>query len=85
VSCTKTAEPIEMPFGTWTRVGPGKNVLDGDAHWHHTANTAEPFTCRGDAAFSSNYSEHLFKMTEEELHRIKHAYRWQIIAGVVNQ
>jgi len=22
VSCTKMAEPIEMPFGLWTRVGP---------------------------------------------------------------
>jgi len=26
---TKTAEPIEMPFGTMTRVGPRYNVLDG--------------------------------------------------------
>jgi len=25
----KTAEPIEMPFGLWTRVGPRKHVLDG--------------------------------------------------------
>jgi len=25
----QTAEPIEMPFGTWTRVGPRKRVLDG--------------------------------------------------------
>ena len=29
VSCAKTAEPIEMPFGLWTRVGPRKHVLDG--------------------------------------------------------
>ena len=26
--CTKTAEPIEMPFGIWTLVGPRKHVLD---------------------------------------------------------
>jgi len=26
----KTAEPIQMPFGLWTRVGPGNHVLDGD-------------------------------------------------------
>jgi len=26
----KTAEPIEMPFGLRTRVGPGNHVLDGD-------------------------------------------------------
>jgi len=25
----KTAEPTEMPFGLWTRVGPRNNVLDG--------------------------------------------------------
>ena len=25
----KTAEPIEMPFGLWTRVGPGNHVLNG--------------------------------------------------------
>jgi len=25
----KTAEPIEMPFGMWARVGPSNHVLDG--------------------------------------------------------
>jgi len=29
VSPAKTAEPIETPFGVWTRVGPRKHVLDG--------------------------------------------------------
>jgi len=29
INCAKTAEPIEMPFGLWTRVGPRKHVLDG--------------------------------------------------------
>ena len=29
VICAKTAEPIEMPFGLRTRVGPRKHVLDG--------------------------------------------------------
>jgi len=35
VSRAKTAEPIEMPFGLRTRVGPGNNVLDGgpDLSW----------------------------------------------------
>jgi len=28
-SPTKTVEPIEMPFGLWTRVGPRNHVLDG--------------------------------------------------------
>ena len=29
VSCAKTAEPIEMPFGIWIQVGPRIYVLDG--------------------------------------------------------
>ena len=29
MSPAKKAEPIEMPFGLWTRVGPGNHVLDG--------------------------------------------------------
>jgi len=29
VSCAKTAEPIEMSFGLWTRVGSRKRVLHG--------------------------------------------------------
>ena len=29
VSPAKTAEPIEMPFGMWTRIGPRNHVLDG--------------------------------------------------------
>jgi len=36
------AEPIEMPFRIWTRVGRRKYVLDAGAHWHHLANTIEP-------------------------------------------
>jgi len=29
VSLAETAEPIKMPFGLWTRVGPRNYVLDG--------------------------------------------------------
>jgi len=29
MSCAKIAEPIEMLFGSWSRVGPGNHVLDG--------------------------------------------------------
>ena len=25
----KTAEPVEMPFGLWTHVGPRNHVFDG--------------------------------------------------------
>jgi len=55
----KTAEPIEMPFGTWTRVDPRKHVLDRGARWRNLANTAKLSMCGGDAAFLSNYSDHL--------------------------
>ena len=29
-SVPKTAEPIEMPFGLWARMGPMNHMLDGD-------------------------------------------------------
>jgi len=61
VSCAKTAEPIEISFGMWTRVGPiGNNVLDGGTRWRHLANTIEPYTCAGDATFLPNYFDKLF-------------------------
>jgi len=51
VSCAKMAEPIDMLFGLWTRVGPGKHVLRWGTHWRHMANTTEPSVCGGDASF----------------------------------
>jgi len=59
VSCANTAEPIEMPFGTWIRVGPKKHVLDGNEHWRHLANTTKPSLCDGYATFLWNYFDHL--------------------------
>ena len=29
MNCAKTAEPIKMPFGLWTRVSLRKHALDG--------------------------------------------------------
>jgi len=55
----KTAEPIEMPFAMWTQLDPRKHVLDGGAHWHNLANMIERFMCGVDAAFLSNYFNHL--------------------------
>jgi len=43
------AEPIEMPFGLWTRVGPGKHALHGVAHWRNLASTIELFMFGGPA------------------------------------
>jgi len=33
VSRTKTAEPIEILFWLWTRVGPTNHVLGAGVHW----------------------------------------------------
>ena len=63
VSPAKTAEPIEMPFGLKTRVGPRKHVLGGGAHWHNLANTNGPAMCGCDAAFLSNYFHHLLLLS----------------------
>jgi len=49
VSPAKTAEPIEMPFGIWIRVGSRKHVLDRDEHWRNLTNTIEPSVCGGDS------------------------------------
>jgi len=45
------AEPIEMPFELWTRVGRMKHVLMCyvGAYWRHLANTIESSVCSGDA------------------------------------
>jgi len=32
--CKKTAEPIEMPFGLWARMGPQNHVLDEGSDTH---------------------------------------------------
>jgi len=50
VSCAEMAEPIDLPFGLWTRVGRRKHKFShirqvapmcphGRAHWRHRANT----------------------------------------------
>ena len=79
VSYAKTVEPIEMPFGIWTWVGPSKHVLGRSAHWRHLANTIEPSMCSGNAAccqitlttcyFISGYlSEHfLFSVSSDSV------------------
>jgi len=52
VSPAKTTQPIEMPFGLWTRMGPRNH---GGAYWRHLAYTIEPSVCGADVAFLSNY------------------------------
>jgi len=62
VSCAKVAEPIDLPFGSWTRVGWSKHkfsriyqvvpmCLRWRVHWRHLANTIEPSVCCGDTAW----------------------------------
>jgi len=60
-SCANMVEPIDSPFGLWTRVGGRKHKLNrirhvstkwpqGMAHWRHLANTIESSLCGGDVA-----------------------------------
>ena len=51
MSCAKTAEPIEMPFGIVWDVDSGglKKARGVYTHWRHLANTIEPSVCGGDA------------------------------------
>jgi len=41
-------------------MGPRKH-----AYWRNLANTIEPSVCNGDAAFLSNYFDHLFSLVGE--------------------
>ena len=68
VSPAKTAEPIEISFGIWTRVGQRSRVLGGGAHWRHLANTVEPSTVhvRRRCGLLSDYFEHLYKFVDEQ-------------------
>jgi len=67
VSHAKTAEPIEMPFGLWKlRWDRGTKeacVTLECTNWRNLANTAAPSTCGGDAAFLSNYFDHLLSLS----------------------
>jgi len=48
----KTAESIDMPFGLFGNIAVTLQL-------RHQANAFEPFICCGDAAFLSNYFDHL--------------------------
>jgi len=50
MSRAKMAEPTEMRFGTWTRMGQRKHVLGGDAHQHYITNTTELSMCGSNMA-----------------------------------
>jgi len=59
VNCVKMAEPIEMPFGMWTWMGPTKHVLHGvhiGATWRIRLNRSRA------AAMRSNYFDHLLSL-----------------------
>jgi len=53
VSCAKTAQPMKMPFGIWTLVGPRKHVLC--IRWECTLapsdDHTEPYMWGGNAAY----------------------------------
>jgi len=65
VSCARTAEPIDLPFGLWTWVCRRKHNFNricqlapmcqhGKAHWHHLAYAIEPSVCVNDADLCQN-------------------------------
>jgi len=54
------AEPIEMPFEIWTRVGPWKYVLGRGTYCRNLANIIEPSICGGDVAcYQINFTIYL--------------------------
>jgi len=72
LSCARTAETIDLPFGLWTRVGRRKHRFNrirqvapmcphGKAHWRHLSNTIEPSVCGGDVVLCQirAYFDHL--------------------------
>jgi len=74
VSCAKTAEPIDLPFGLWTQVGRRMHKFNcihqvapmcphGRTHCRHLANTTEPSVYGGDvASHQINYFDHLLSL-----------------------
>jgi len=61
VSCENMAEPVDLPFGLWTRVGQRMHKFSrihqvvpmcphGRAHWHHLATMIELSMCGGKVA-----------------------------------
>jgi len=61
VSYAKTDKPIQMPFKVWTQ----GSMYRWGAHWRNLANTIEPPMCGGDAAFLSNYFDHLLSNSDK--------------------
>ena len=45
----KTDEPIELPFGMWTRMGPGNHVICGDPDPHRKGQSWKLLTHDGQA------------------------------------
>ena len=50
VSRANTTGPIKILFGTWTRLGPRKHVLDQGVCWRHLMNTTDLSVCGSDVA-----------------------------------
>jgi len=59
VSCAKTAEPIEMPFGMWTRVGPRKHALEWGCTLAQPSKSDWTVHVRWQCSLLSNYFDHL--------------------------
>jgi len=66
----KKAEPINLPFRLWTRLGQRQHKFScichvapmcqrGRAHWHHVVNTIEPSICGGNVVICQTYFDRL--------------------------
>jgi len=79
VSPAKTAEPIEMPFGIWTRVGPRKHVLGAvhnGATWRIPLNRPRAAAMRPVVKLLSDhlflhYKPHAVTPSEREAHALQ--------------
>jgi len=58
MNCAKMAEPRDVVWDV-DLFGPKEACITWVAHWRNLANMTEPSMCGGDAAFLSNYFDHL--------------------------
>jgi len=87
VSPANAAEPIEMPFGLWTRVGPRKHILDGGGDRHAKGQFLGERTCSDDTAVCSAKMAQPIEMLLRLWTRVgrrKHALHGNTLASLVN-
>jgi len=69
----KTAEPIDMPSGIWTQVGPGKHVLEGGPD---PPQGKDHFWWGG--GMSDRYSEYAASAMQKQLNRPRCSLAYEV-------